>query len=95
MTTQTILNVVLSILTLYLAIKNYELTNKKENQRESQEMTEIRVQLNQVMGLLRDMQKDIRTNNADYKALSERVVKLETKIETAFQRIDETKIRGN
>lgn len=95
MTTQTILNVVLSILTLYLAIKNYELTNKKENQRESQEMTEIRVQLNQVMGLLRDMQKDIRTNNADYKALSERVVKLETKIETAFQRIDETKVRGN
>ena len=49
--------------------------------RESQEMTEIKVQLNQIMAIMHDMQKDIRTSTADFRALSERVVKLETKLE--------------
>ena len=48
--------------------------------RESQEMTEIKVQLNNLMGLMRDMQKDIRTSTADFKSLSERVVALETRL---------------
>lgn len=91
MSTQTILNIILSAATVYLAIRNFALTTKKENQRESQEMTEIRVQLDQVMGMLRDMQKDFRTSTADFRALSERVIKLETKLEAAFTRIDELK----
>ena len=92
---QTALNIVLGILTLWLAYRNFVSNNRKDVMRESQEMTEIKVQLNQVMGLLRDMQKDIRTNNADYRALSERVVKLETKLEVVNQRIDELKGHTN
>ena len=92
---QTALNIVLGILTAWLAYRNFISNSRKDVMRESQEMTEIKVQLNQVMGLLRDMQKDIRTNNADYRALSERVVKLETKLEVVNQRIDELKGHTN
>lgn len=81
MDNQTILNIVLGIITTYLAIKNFLSSNKKDVMRESQEMTEIKVQLNQLMGMMHDMQKDIRTSTADFRALSERVVKLETKLE--------------
>lgn len=81
MDNQTILNVVLGLITAYLAIKNFLSSNKKDVMRESQEMTEIKVQLNQLMGMMHDMQKDIRTSTADFRALSERVVKLETKLE--------------
>jgi peptidoglycan hydrolase CwlO-like protein len=92
---QTTLNIVLGLLTLWLAYRNFVSSSKKDVMRESQEMTEIKVQLNQVMGMLRDMQKDIRTNNTDYRALSERVVKLETMLETAFQQIKELKEQIN
>ena len=81
MDNQTILNVVLGLITAYLAIKNFLSSNKKDVMRESQEMTEIKVQLNQLMSMMHDMQKDIRTSTADFRALSERVVKLETKLE--------------
>lgn len=81
MDNQTILNVVLGLITAYLAIKNFLSSNKKDVMRESQEMTEIKVQLNQLMGMMHDMQNDIRTSTADFRALSERVVKLETKLE--------------
>ena len=91
MDNQTVLNIVLGIITTYLAIKNFIASGKKDVVRESQEMTEIKVQLSQVMGMLRDMQKDIRTSTADFRALSERVVIIETKVEDAFQRIDELK----
>lgn len=91
MDNQTVLNIVLGIITTYLAIKNFISAGKKDVVRESQEMTEIKVQLSQVMGMLRDMQKDIRTSTADFRALSERVVIIETKVEAAFQRIDELK----
>lgn len=87
--TQTLLNVLLAILSAYLAVRNFLLSSKKDVQRESQEMTEVRVQLQNVMSLLQDMQRDIRTNNADYRALAERVVIIETKLKTAFVRIDE------
>ena len=59
--------------------------------RESQEMTEIRVQLQNVMSMLQDMQKDIRASNADYRLLSERVAIMEEKLKTACQQIEELK----
>ena len=88
---QTTLNIILGLATLYLGIQNFQITRKKEEQRESREMTEIQVQLQQVMGMLRDVQKDIRSSTADFRALSERVVKLETKLENAFTQIEELK----
>lgn len=91
MDNQTILNIILSLITVYLAIKNFSLTSRKDVQRESEEMTEIRVQLSQVMGMLRDVQKDIRTSTADFRALSERVAIIDTKVAAAFTRIDEIK----
>lgn len=80
MDNQTVLNIVLGIITVYLAVKNFISSNKKDVMRESQEMTEIKVQLNNLMGMMRDMQKDIRTSTADFKSLSERVVALETRL---------------
>lgn len=88
---QTFLNIVLGIATLWLAIRNFAISAKKDTQRESEEMTEIRVQLVQVMETLKDLQKDIRTSTADFRNLSERVAILETNLAMAFQRIDELK----
>ena len=88
---QTILNILLGILTVYLAIRNLLITVKKENQRESQEMTEIRVQLNQVMSMLQDLQRDVRSSNADFRTLSERVVKIETKLEATVATLEAIK----
>lgn len=84
---RTFLDIILALLAAYLGYRNLSMATKKENQRESQEMTEIRVQLNQVMGLLRDLQKDMKAVGV----LSERVVKIETKLELAFQQLDEIK----
>ncbi len=84
MTNQTILNIILSIITVYLAIRNYLSTNRKDVQRETTEMTEIRVQLNQVMGVLRDVQKEMR----NVSILSERVVAIETRVTEIYKRID-------
>lgn len=88
---QTLLNIVLSIATVYLAIRNFVASSRKDVQRESQEMTEIRVQLQQVMSLLHDLQKDVRTSTADFRKLSERVAIIETNLKTAFLQIDELK----
>lgn len=88
---QTTLNIVLGILTVWLAYRNFVSNNRKDAMRESQEMTEIRVQLQNVMSMLQDMQKDIRASNADYRMLSERVAILEEKLKTAFQQIEELK----
>ena len=88
---QTVLNVVLSCITVYLALRNFALVSKKDTQRESQEMTEIKVQLSQLMGMMRDIQKDVRTSTADFRALSERVAIIDTKLAAAFTRIDEMK----
>ena len=84
MDTQTVLNIILSFLTVYLALRNFVLTSKKDTRRESQEMTEIRVQLTQVMSLLKDLQKDVRTSTADFRALSDRVLIIETKLENTI-----------
>lgn len=91
MDNQTLLNIVLGILTAYLAVKNFLNSNKKDVMRESEEMTEIRVQLNQVSSMLREVQKDLRTSISDFRILSERVVILETRLNAAFERIDELK----
>ena len=88
---QTLLNIVLSIITVYLALRNFVLASKKDTQRESQEMTEIKVQLSQLMDMTRDLQKDIRTSNADFRLLSERVAVMDSKLADAFARIDELK----
>ena len=89
MDVQTGLNILPGCLTFWLAYRNFTMSNRKDVQRESQEMTEIRVQLLQVMELLRDLQKDVRTSNADFRVLSERVAIMETNLATAFQRIEE------
>ena len=52
---QTFLNIVLAILAAYLGIRNYQMTQSGEVRRESEEMTEIRVQYSQVMDTLRDL----------------------------------------
>ena len=84
---RTFLDVALALLAAWLGYRNLSMNVKKDTQRESQEMTEIRVQLTNVMGLLRDLQKDMKSVSI----LSERVVKIETKLELAFQQLDEIK----
>ena len=84
---RTFLDVVLALLAAWLGYRNLSMATKKENQRESQEMTEIRVQLTNVMGMLRDLQNDMKSVSV----LSERVVKIETKLELAFQQLEEIK----
>lgn len=88
---QTGLNIILGILTVWLAYRNFTLSSRKDVQRESQEMTEIRVQLTQVMSMLRDLQKDVRSSNADFRDLSKQVAIIEANLNTAFKRIDELK----
>lgn len=83
MSAQTVLNIVLPILTLGLGISNYLLVTKKDSIKESQEMTEIQVQLNQVMVMLRDLQKDMK----NVTVLSERVVVIETKLTEIYGRL--------
>lgn len=91
MDNQTFLNIILSIVTVYLAIRNFVTSSRKDLRRESQEMTEIRVQLQQLMSLLHDLQKDVRTSTADFRLLSERVVIIETNLKTIFLQIEEMK----
>ncbi|MBQ7447475.1 MAG: hypothetical protein IJV59_05925 [Eubacterium sp.] len=85
---QTGLNIILGIATLFLGIRTFAVSTKKDTQRESQEMTEIRVQLTQVMSMLRDMQKDIKTSTADFRELTGRVIVIETKLAEVFSRLE-------
>ena len=81
---QTFLNIGLAVLAGILGVKNYQLAQTKENRRESEEMTEIRVQYQQVMGMLRDLQKDMKSVSI----LSERVVVIETRLTEIFGRLE-------
>lgn len=92
---QTALNILLSLATVYLAVRNFALTAKKDTQRESQEMTEIRVKLSQVMNLLTDLQRDVRTSTADFRALSDRVLIIETKLENTIKDLYKIKEESN
>lgn len=87
MNSQTLINVVLSLITVYLAIKNFSLTSHKNTKQESAEWTRIQARLDVVMEMLRDLQKDVRTSTADFRALSDRVLK----IEIEFQSMKEDK----
>ena len=80
---QTFLNILLAVIAAILGIKNYQMAQTKENRRESEEMTEIRVQYQQVMGMLRDLQKDMKSVSI----LSERVVIIETRLTEVFTRL--------
>lgn len=91
MDTQTLLNILLSITTVYLALRNFLLTSKKDAQRESEEMTKVQVQLTQVMSLLKDLQRDVRTSTADFRELSDRVLILETRLDTALDELSKIK----
>ena len=86
---QTWLNILLGCLSAWLAYRNFTMSNRHDVQRESQEMTEIRVQLTQVMEMLRDLQKEVRISNADFRDLSKQVAIIEVNLNTAFKRIDE------
>ena len=88
---QTTLNIILSIATVYLALRNFVITSRKDIRRESEEMTEIRVQLTQVMELLNELKKDVQMSTADFRKLSDRVLILETKLETAINEITKMK----
>lgn len=92
---QTGLNIFLALLAGYLGIRNFQMSQRREDRQESRDMTEVRVQLQNVMSMLQDLQKDIRTNNEDYRRLAERVVVIETEMKTAFKRIDELKGKVN
>ena len=81
---QTFLNILLAILAAYLGIRNYQMTQSGEVRRESEEMTEIRVQYSQVMDTLRDLQKDMKSVSI----LNERVIKIETNITEIYRRIE-------
>ena len=91
MDTQTVLNIVLSAAMVILSIKNFSLSSKKDTQRESQEMTEIRVKLSQVMDLMRDLQKDVRTSTADFRALSDRVLIIEERLSATIESLEKMK----
>jgi hypothetical protein len=87
MNTQTLINIFLSLVTVYLAIKNFVLASHKNTKQESAEWARIQAQLDIVTGMLRDLQKDVRTSTADFRALSDRVLK----IEIEFQSMKEDK----
>ena len=91
MSTQTILNIILSVVTVYLGYRNFALTQRKENQRETSEMTEIRVQYTQVMEMLHDLQREMKSVSV----LSERVIKIETNLEEIYRRIERLEGNGN
>ena len=86
---QTALNIALAVLAAYLGVKNYQMANRREDRRESEEFTEIRVQYNQVMDTLRDLQKDMKSVSI----LSERVVVIEPNLTEIYRRIE--KLEGN
>lgn len=81
---RTFLDILLAILAAVLAYKNWSMNQRREDRRESEELTEIRVQYNQVMGLLHDLQKEMR----NVSALSERVIVIETNLDEIYRRIE-------
>ena len=86
---RTFLDILLAVLAGVLAYKNWQMNQRREDRRESEEMTEIRVQYSQVMDMLHDLQKDMKRVSV----LSERVVVIETNISEIYRRIE--KLEGN
>jgi len=81
---RTFLDVLLAVVAGILGYKNWQMNQKREDRRESEELTEIRVQYNNVMGLLHDLQKEMR----NVSVLSERVVVIETNMAEIYRRIE-------
>ena len=81
---QTFLNIALAVTAAVLGVRNYQITQRREDRRESEEFTEIRVQYNQVMDTLRDLQKDMKSVSI----LNERVIKIETNLTEIYRRIE-------
>ena len=86
---RTFLDILLAVLAGVLAYKNWQMNQRREDRRESEEMTEIRVQYSQVMDMLHDLQKDMKSVSV----LSERMVVSETNISEIYRRIE--KLEGN
>ena len=86
---RTFLDILLAVLARVLAYKNWQMNQRREDRRESEEMTEIRVQYSQVMDMLHDLQKDMKSVSV----LSERMVVSETNISEIYRRIE--KLEGN
>lgn len=81
---RTFLDILLAILAAVLGYKNWQMAQKREDRRESEEFTEIRVQYSQVMDMLHDLQKDMKSVSI----ISERVVVIETNIAEIYRRIE-------
>lgn len=86
---RTFLDILLAILAAFLGVKNWQMATRREDRRESEEFTEIRVQYNQVMDTLRDLQKDMKSVSI----LSERVVVIETNLQELYRRIEKLEER--
>ena len=81
---RTFLEILLAVLAGVLAYKNWQMTQRREDRRESEEMTEIRVQYSQMKDMLHDLQKDMRTLSA----LSEQVVVIKTNVAEIYRRLE-------
>ncbi len=81
---RTFLDILLAILAAVFGYKNWQMAQKREDRRESEEFTEIRVQYNQVMDMLHDLQKDMKSVSI----ISERVVVIETNVAEIYRRIE-------
>ena len=81
---RTFLDILLAIIAALLGYKNWQMTQRREDRRESEELTEIRVQYSQVMTLLHDLQKEMK----NVSQLTERVIKIETNLDEIYRRIE-------
>ena len=86
---RTFLDILLAVLAAILGYKNWQMNQRREDRRESEEFTEIRVQYNQVMDMLHDLQKDMK----NVSVISERVVVIETNVAEIYRRIE--KLEGS
>lgn len=81
---RTFLDILLAIIAALLGYKNWQMSQRREDRRESEELTEIRVQYSQVMTLLHDLQKEMK----NVSQLTERVIKIETNLDEIYRRIE-------
>lgn len=81
---RTFLDIILALVAAYLGVKNWQMNQRREDRRDSEEFTEIKVQYSQVLDTLRDLQKDMKSVSV----LSERVIKIETNLSEIYRRIE-------
>lgn len=88
---QTILNILLSISTIYFGYKSMTRNCQKDNIEDINERAEMRVSLRTIDNKLDDIQKNIRNSNSDLRTLTERVIVLEQSVKQAHKRLDNMK----